>query len=454
MEKSVEGECEVEYTINKLPQYMALEFEQKEANIEAAKVCEGKDYFEVIRANNFQKCNNRPIAQQTYGSNAKSDGSMGATSPIVTESSVRRSIHCGTRENAIGRKYTIESKYLTSAAGGLESVEKIEVISRKTIILNSMEPATAQMKDVINPKSLDIQYEFPVGDYWTSAASDITKGSSMPDMTSVSSLSLFPVPFDKENNKQVFVDTFTEFVELSKQSPESSHAGKDVNEKVLLMTKLVLSFSYADIQEVWTMIKENIHHDLAHRAKAEHVFLDLLSIAGTNPCVKYICEMVKNQVIIGEPAACIDETSSVYNYPVGIFGQFCSKDSKVIKKDLLPYLVEKLGEQKYQLQQEHPSITAMNSALVYINALGNLGLEESSYALLEMIEGKITMHPHPRSVAVYKLIRSARTNPSVYRPVILSIIENIAENEEVRMAAISVLPYTLPSSADMQKLAI
>merc|ERR1719318_499454 len=64
------------------------------------------------------------------------------------------------------------------------------------------------------------------------------------------------------------------------------------------------------------------------------------------------------------------------------------------------------------------------------------------------------MHPHPRSVAVYKLIRSARTNPSVYRPVILSIIENIAENEEVRMAAISVLPYTLPSSADMQKLAI
>ena len=96
----------------------------------------------------------------------------------------------------------------------------------------------------------------------------------------------------------------------------------------------------------------------------------------------------------------------------------------------------------------------MNSALVYINALGNLGLEESSYALLEVIEGKMTTHPHPRSVAVYKLIRSARTNPSVYRPVILSIIQNIAENEEVRMAAISVLPYTLPSSADMQKLAI
>merc|ERR1719318_1123459 len=256
MEKSVEGECEVEYTINKLPQYMVLEFEQKEA----AMVCEGKDYFEVIRANNFQKCNKRPIAQQTYGSNTKSDGSMGATSPIVTESTVQRSIHCGKLESAIVRKYTIESKFLTSAAGGLESVEKIEVISRKTVILNSMEPVTAQMKDVINPKSIDMLYEFPVGDYWTSTASDTTQGSSMPDMTSVSSLSLFPAPFDKENSKQVFVDTFTEFFELSKQSPESSH-GKDVNEKVLLMTKLILSFSYADIQEVWSMIKENIHPD-------------------------------------------------------------------------------------------------------------------------------------------------------------------------------------------------
>ena len=310
----------------------------------------------------------------------------------------------------------------------------------------------------------------------------------MPDMTSVSSLSLYPGPFDGETIKHVFVDTFITFVELSKQSPESSHAGKDVNEKVLIMTKLVLSFSYADIQEVWSMIKENIHYDLAHKENAEHVFIDLLSIAGTNPCVKYICEMVKNQVIIGEPAAwivanmiksvktpteeliqeltnllkhstvqsvntlkatvamslselvhraCIDETSSVYNYPVGIFGQFCSKDSKVIKKDLLPYLVEKLEEQKYQLQQEQPTISAMNSALVYINALGNLGIEESSYTLLEVIEGKMTTHPHPRSVAVYKLIRSARTNPSVYRPVILSIIQNIAE---VRMAAISVFP--------------
>ena len=512
METSVVGDCEVEYTINKLPEYMVMEFEVKEANMEAAKACLGKDYFEVLKAKNFENCNGRSILQHTYGSTAKSDGSMGATSPVVAESSVQRTIICGTMDGHLCRKVTVEGKHLTSATGGVESIEKIEVTSRKTFILKSVELLTTEIKDVKKPKSLPLYFEFPTGDYWTSTTSGMTFYSRdnmmptlpMPDMTSTST-SLYPAPLDKTKTKQVFIETFVTFVKISKQSPESSHAVEDVAEKVMIMTKLALTFSYSDIQEVWSLIKENIHHDIAHKESAEHVFLDLLSIAATNPCVKYISEIVKNQVIVGEPAvwivanmiksiktpteeliqeltnllkhsvvqssntlkatvamsltelvhkACIDETGSVYDFPTGVFGQFCNKDSSVIKKVLLPYLVEKLEEQKYQLQQEQPTTASMNSALIYINSLGNLGLQEASYALLEVIEGKMTSHPHPRSVAVYKLIRVARTNPSIYRPVILAIIQNIAENEEVRMAAISVLPYTLPSTADMQKLAI
>jgi len=81
-------------------------------------------------------------------------------------------------------------------------------------------------------------------------------------------------------------------------------------------------------------------------------------------------------------------------------------------------------------------------------------MEEASKTLLEVVEGKLTSHSHPRSVAVYKLIRSAARNPTKYRQVIIALIQNNAENEEVRMAAVSALPYCSPSSADLQKMAV
>merc|ERR1712048_1408967 len=41
-----------------------------------------------------------------------------------------------------------------------------------------------------------------------------------------------------------------------------------------------------------------------------------------------------------------------------------------------------------------------------------------------------------------------------YRQVILAMIQNNAENDEVRIAAVSALPYCSPSSSDMQKMAV
>ena len=74
---------------------------------------------------------------------------------------------------------------------------------------------------------------------------------------------------------------------------------------------------------------------------------------------------------------------------------------------------EVIRANNFQTFNEHP---IYQQTYIYINALGNLGLQESSYALLQVIEGKLTIHPHPRSVAVYKLIRFARTNPAACHP--------------------------------------
>merc|ERR1712240_158606 len=61
---------------------------------------------------------------------------------------------------------------------------------------------------------------------------------------------------------------------------------------------------------------------------------------------------------------------------------------------------------------------------------------------------------HARSVAVYQLRKTAATNPALYKPVLLQLIAHEAEADEVRMAAITILPMTLPTSFHLNKLAI
>jgi len=132
-------------------------------------------------------------------------------------------------------------------------------------------------------------------------------------------------------------------------------------------------------------------------------------------------------------------------FPANIFGDFCDEDSDVIKKELLPYLATMLSES---------AKSDVGSVITWVNALGNLGTEDASLELLKIVEGKISTHPHPRSVAIYKLIRAAQLNPVVYRPVFMALIENSAENSEVRMAAVTGLTYCSPATADLQRLAV
>merc|ERR1719430_952461 len=375
METSIDGDCEVQYNINKLSEVLAIEFEQKEADIEASKLCQGKGYYEILRTKNFHKCTGRPIVQQSYGLSAKSDGSMGSTSPVVAESFLERRIVCGSLEEHIWRKATVESKKITSAHGDVESKEKIEVISKMTYIMKSIDQITSEIRDVVDQISLPLHYQFPQGDFWTSKVSELGSisgnqpmpKSPMPEMNS-SIKGLFPYYSDENNIREAFVDIFVKFFEVSKQSPESSHAVEDVSGKVLRMTKLAITFSVEDIKEVWIMIKQKINHNIAYQEDAEQVFLDILSIVATNPCVRYISNIVKAEGIVGEQAAwivanmiksvktpteelieeltnllkhsvvqssdslkatvamsltelvhkaCIDETSSVHDYPVG-----------------------------------------------------------------------------------------------------------------------------------------
>merc|ERR1719495_3088253 len=143
--------------------------------------------------------------------------------------------------------------------------------------------------------------------------------------------------------------------------------------------------------------------------------------------------------------ACIHETTSVNDFPAKIYGRFCDSKSPFIVRDLIPFLAEKLFA-----SAEHDT----HHIITYLNALGNLGHDAAALHLLKVIEGQLTRNAYVRSVAVYQLMRAAAAKPAIYRPILLDIIENVAESAEVRMAAITVLPYTRPTSEIWNKLAI
>merc|ERR1719402_127595 len=59
-----------------------------------------------------------------------------------------------------------------------------------------------------------------------------------------------------------------------------------------------------------------------------------------------------------------------------------------------------------------------------------------------------------RTIAVNALKRVVKMNPTEMRPILMSIIVNPVESAEVRIAAVSVLPFSQPTTTELQKLAI
>ena len=91
----------------------------------------------------------------------------------------------------------------------------------------SIDPITLEIKDVVNPISLSLHFQFPQGDFWTSKVSELASISSnqpmtkfpLPEMSSAIK-GLFPFSSDENKRKEAFVQTFVKFVEVSKQSED------------------------------------------------------------------------------------------------------------------------------------------------------------------------------------------------------------------------------------------
>lgn len=356
-----------------------------------------------------------------------------------------------------------------------------------------------------NPKQKQsLAYEFAKGEPMSPEGSkNIAPGKSvkadgfepimpMPDMHSASSLLPSPMPFDQLKEKVV-----REITKVSHQifwSPDSCASKSDISGRVSTVAIYLRPLSLDQLKT----INNELQRQASSSRNAETVqqlWLDLLAMTGSNPAVSLIKHKIQNREVqnnyqlsrvlqstlrsVRTPTkellkemlelvkeirsqknvhafnvgiiqlanlvheACIEPTDRVNRFPVRVYGRFCTEESEIVTRDIIPYLTKSINE-----------VNRESERLVLMAALGKIGHKDIMMPMVKIIEGKLSKSPMVRSVAVYSLKRLAKIEPTLVKPVLLQIIDNPAENTEVRIAAVSVLPWTKPSTAELQKIAV
>ena len=273
----------------------------------------------------------------------------------------------------------------------------------------------------------------------------------------------------------------------------------DVAGRLSYVAKYLRALSLQQLKEIESEIQSRIQSRPSEeeRKVLKTVFYDVVAMIGTNPAVMLIKESIVNSRIEPEVAqklvqtalqhirtpteelikelislvsvtlktkavhlewrpiynlalvhlsnvmykACIDRSQQTA-YPVHVYGYFCKADSRIVE-EYLSFL-----EQELEREQD------LHIKLNLISALGKTGTLKSIRILSTKIVSDVQVDPMIRSLAVYSMKRSARMNPVVIKPILLSIIDNAAESTEVRIAAVAILPFAQPTSAEVQKIAV
>merc|ERR1719219_1120645 len=318
----------------------------------------------------------------------------------------------------------------------------------------------------------------------------------MPDLHSAPKM-LVAVNMNKDEIAHQVVDILKRVAKEVFESPESCSSKSDVAGHLSVAIKALRPLSLHHLKYVESRLESQIsaHQHNSMRKVIRSLFYDVVSMIGTNPAVMLVKEKLKDttkvdrlmavrliqttvsniktptQELIRELISLVktelkqlsSDRTQVYNvamvhlsnlihkayicptktnaFPEKIFGPFGQKDSQVVL-DWAQFL-------EHELNTEQNSHIRLN----LITAIGKLGHVRSVQVL-----AKIISHPHYnemiRSLAVYSLKKAARLEPALVKPILLTVIDNPAEIAEVRIAAVSVLPFAQPTTAELQKIAV
>lgn len=467
-------------------------------------LCQGKKYWQITKTKNFDNCLHRPVYQKWTGIQSKCDSTRSSCKDLFTHISATNYIVCGHEINDFVIRKTVTENTIMATPLAWTTEERMRNKATVTLELLKEESSFTPFQIPSNKKTKQtLIFEYPEKSQWDSRSQiesqrpqqshedrdmSIQPVLPKPSLTDAPKM-LIPVNLPKEDIARQVSQEMKKIAEQVFESPESCSSAGDVAGYLAIISKALRPLSLQDLKYVEQQVfNQNSRHQNALRS----LFNDLLSMVGTNPSFMLIKSKIESQQLKGKNArfvlqsslraintptkellqeivslvkhlesqqdkelfnvamvqtsqllykACINPASKMTEYPVKIYGVFCNKDMNVITEDFIPFL-----------QQQVRNTENRKVQLVAITALGKLGHIKSFQILAKTIQTEET--PLVRSLAVYSLKRVAKMQPVQVKPLILTLIGNSAEHPEVRIAAISILPWCQPSTAELQKIAL
>merc|ERR1712168_452128 len=474
-------------------------------------ICQGKKYWQITKTRDFDNCVERPVYQKWYGFVGKEcDTTKQSCGDLMTNVSSSNYIVCGNdMKDFVIRKSLTENAIAANAAWNIK--EKFQTKTEVVLELLKQETVTSPLvlpSALVESKSLTFQY--PKGSMASpkSVGLELTEEiktkvqsetgirpiSPMPDLVSAPKML---VSIDSIEKQEVIRQVVEQLVRLSTEvfTPESSPAKGDAAGYLNIIAKALSYLSLADLKIVEAKLESQIATLPAAQIKSiRTLFYDVVAMIGTNPSVMLVKERIRDttkidtvqavsmiQAVVASvrtPApqllkelitfvkaikplaqqrtmlynvvlvqlsnllhrACI-APSRVQAFPVKIYGQFCMPTSEPVVQ-WIEYLKQELAvEQNQQIK------------LNIVSAIGKLG-HVKAIEILKPIITSVQYNEMVRSLAIYSLQRVAVLEPAHVRPILMSIIENIAERPEVRIAAVAILPYAQPTVAELKMIAV
>jgi hypothetical protein len=411
------------------------------------KYCHENDQvFEIIKSVNFSACSHKPVfgffAPSVNLNSRAGDNTFGS---FGLRAMVSRILACGkSRKEFTILKIRQEEQINVGlhhteklVAGAIKNVTLVDVCDSKEVpklkdpvvidslvynfhkakvhdlkIDESEEMIKVTSNAGINVRTLEQEEEEQVG-------TTTTEGGLMPkpkiDEAPLNTLLVTPIKIDEMKHR---VETLMrEIVDDLMKHGKESLAEKETLSKMTVVCKILRYWKYDDIETMYKKIanKKTTEEDRWFH----HVFLNCVCIAGTNPNIKFIFDLITKNVIVGEHAcqmlmtlpmyirtptkellheyfklvktlptelgkrqvkttailsfttlihqACVNTNIRNTRYPVHVYGTFC--DDKFVHDEFLEFFIKELEKIIFTEDTE----VNMHWKVVYLTAIGNIG---------------------------------------------------------------------------------
>merc|ERR1719370_2034875 len=489
------------------------ELKIKDINIsesEAMTVCQGKPYFLVTKTKSLEQCKKSPVFQM-YTRSTVATADLTSGSELGTIMGTTHTYVCGELNEFVVRKvahkriseltpagYNTEERAVSPSQGNMALLKVRSITARLTV------PATTRIiKSIVYSFPMEVTGEEQLLSQKLLRRLEELIGMRplLPQPTLVHAPHNVLLSLPKEKIIPQILEQVQKMAREVYQSPESCASKSDLAGKLSLLSLQMRSLDLVELEQLESKI---VTASRSTGLKSmEKIFYDILSLVGTNPSTMLVIKKVKEgslpiplrtkvvsytirniryptEELMEELVKMIKSvnvrsqkqlyTSSMLqlsnlfyhayinpitmrnNFPTKVFGVFGTKDSRVLTEEYIPILVEEIQ----RTESEHVRLTAILALgkIGHLKGLKTLAMEIERIVPVTSSATKITMSAARRTIAVNALKRMAMMNPTEIRPILMSIIVNPVESTEVRIAAVAVLPFSQPTTAELQKLAV